>query len=177
MIHIRNFLIIFIMLTGICWADVTTEYSWVRVDQPFQETIKLPLYGQASLNLDIPAEYLTGKKSLTFRMLMETPFRFIDVEKFETSGFTVFAPSVSVNGARFSGVYRIRLQNKSCENHCEAYVKIKTKHLKAGNNNLTFSAGRDDDFCIFWSCGGNRKNCTAIYIHKLWLDVDMVNTK
>ena len=158
------------MLTGICWADVTTEYSWVQVNQPFQETIKLPLYGQASLDLNIPAEYLTEKKSLTFRMFMETTFRFIDVGEFEKSGFTGFDPSVSVNGARFSGVYRIHLENKWRQNHCEAHVKIKTKHLKAGSNNLTFSAGRDDNFMTFWSCGGNRKNCTAIYIHKLWLD-------
>ena len=70
MIHIRNFLIFFIILTSVCWADVTTEYLWVQVDQPFQETIKLPLYGQASLDLDIPAEYLTGEKYLTFRMFM-----------------------------------------------------------------------------------------------------------
>ena len=170
MIHIRNFFIFFIMLTSICWADVTTEYSWIRVDQPFRETIKLPLYGQASLDLDIPAEYLTGKKFLTFRMFMETPFRTIDVGEFEKSGFTGFAPSVSVNGARFSGVYKIHLENKWRENQCEAYVKIKTKHLKVGNNNLTFSAGRNDDFMWYWDCGGNRKNCTAIYIHKLWLD-------
>ena len=122
MIHIRNFFIVFIILTSICWADVTTEYSWVQVDQPFQETIKLPLYGQASLDLVIPAEYLTGKKSLTFRMFMETSFRTIDVGEFEKSGFTGFTPSVSVNGARFSGVYKIRLENKWRENQCKAYV-------------------------------------------------------
>jgi hypothetical protein len=168
MIHARNFLIIFIMLTGICWAGATTEYSWVRVDQPFQETIKIPLYGQASLDLDIPIEYLEGEKFLTFKMLLDTPFRSRD-KPGETSAFVGFAPTVRVNDSKFSGVYPFRFKYKIGETYSEAFVKIKTKHLKAGRNNLTFSAGRDD-FNYFWSCGGNRTNCTAIFIHKLWLD-------
>jgi hypothetical protein len=157
-------------LIGICWADATTEYTWTNLDEPFQETIKIPLYGEASVNVNIPAEYLEKGEPLTFRIFMVTPFVTGSGSDFSgPQAFSFFNPSISVNGSRFSGVYAIRYKTVSGTNQSNAYVKIKAKHLKAGMNNLTFNAERQDQG-IRWSCGGNRSNCTAIFINRLWLE-------
>ena len=152
----NGFMPIFFVMTGTCWAETVTEYTWPQLDRPFLETVKVPLYGEASLDVDIPAGYLENEKFLIFRMAMATGFRMEGIS-LETSGFFGFTPTVSVNGGKLFKKYPIRFKYKSGEVHSNAYVKIKTKHLKPGMNNLSFSAGRNDEE-IVWSCGGGREN-------------------
>ena len=75
MMTVRFFLFFLMISISTCWADATTEYTWDQLDQPFLQTIKIPLYGQASLDVDIPAEYCQKNSSITFRMVIDTPFR------------------------------------------------------------------------------------------------------
>jgi hypothetical protein len=157
------------MLSGICWADATTEYTWSQVDQPFLQTVKIPLYGQAKVDVDIPADYLENKY-LMLRMVLDTPFRLRGGDGgWSHQGFEGFSPSVSVNGSKFSGFYNIRFEKEYGLYRSNAYIKIKSKHLKPGLNNLFFKAGREDKN-IQWSCGPDRTNCVAIFVHKLWVE-------
>lgn len=166
--HIRyHFIIVFAALINMAWAGATTEYSWNQLDQPFQQTIKIPLDGRAILNVNVPAKRLEKSKRLTFRMVLETPFR-TQSEIHSDSGFEGFRPTIAVNGSVFFGVYPIRFKYMSGINRSNAYVKIKSKHLHSGLNSLSFDAVKKSDFNFF--CSQNRKNCTAIYVHKIWIE-------
>lgn len=102
-------------------------------------------------------------------MVLDTPFRTeSDLAYDTTSGFSGFDPFIAVNGSLFSGIYQIRFKYADGINRANAYVKIKTKHLHPGLNSLAFDANKRADF--IFSCGGEKINCTAIYVHKIWLE-------
>lgn len=167
--NIRNLVIIGIVASiSVAWAGATTEYSWDQLDQSFEQTIKVPLIGKAILNVDIPAEHLEKSKILIFRMVLATSFRTEAEDHYSSSGFSGFTPTITVNGSRIFGVYPIRFKFADGVNRSNGYVKIKSKHLKPGLNSLSFDAKRNREF--IFSCGGERDNCTAIFVHKIWLD-------
>lgn len=170
MAHIRFwFIVVFIAWAGTAWAGATTEYTWEQLDQPYQQTIKIPLYGKAILNVDVPAEYLEKKGKLLFRLHLETQFRTTsESDIYSTSGFSGFSPVIVVNGRRISGIYPIRFKYQNGQNRSNAYIKIKSKHLHPGLNSLSFEAGKNSHFTF--SCGGSRSNCTAILVHKIWIE-------
>lgn len=171
MMHIRYwFIVVYIALAGTAWAGATTEYSWEQLEQPFQQTIKIPLYGKAILNVNVPAEILKKNKKILIKMLLDTPFR----KKSGSDDFGVdslfagFSPAIVVNGSRISGMYPIRLKYHDGENRSNAYVKIKSKHLHPGLNSLSFDAGKNRQFTFF--CGNESSNCTALFVHEIWLE-------
>jgi hypothetical protein len=170
MTHIRFwFIVVFVAWAGTAWAGATTEYEWDQLDQPFQQTIKLPLNGKAILNVDIPAEYLEKNGKLIFRMHLDTQFRTTSQgDVHSTSGFSGFSPAIVVNGRRISGMYPIRFKYRNGQNRSNAYIKIKSKHLHPGLNSLSFEAGKKRDFTF--RCAGGRSNCTAILVHTIWLE-------
>jgi hypothetical protein len=161
--------VIFYFLFAVCCLLITSqafshEYSWPDSNDTFDTTIKVPLYGGSTLNLDLGADYIRNHETVKMQMEIESNFYF-KIDGLKQKSFEGFHPKVSVNGAVFFGNYRIRVSDRPGRQ--KVAVDINSKYLKAGMNTLKFVTGMDNQ--VKYSCGG-ANNCTSYFIHRIWLD-------
>jgi hypothetical protein len=158
----------FFLITNCSTYNTSEHYKWPDLNQPLFRTIAIPLYGDAIIDVNVQEALLQQSNTITIRISMGTPFQVTNPTMGTSSGFNGFNPKIAVNGSRFTGVYPIRFMINENENQINAYVKIKTEHLKPGLNNLSFDAGKESN--IRYACSGDQYNCDAIYIKKMWIE-------
>lgn len=168
--HISALIAIFCLLWGFtatCAADdlPMLEYTWPTIDQPFHQSVKIPLYGTASVNVDIDKSFIEENSTVILKMVVDTPFRAIGAGI--SSGFRFLDPYVSVNGKKAMGVYRLRFTVEGDKNRYIAYAKIKTRHLHPGVNNLRLFPGIQNG--VSYHCP-NGANCIAVYVFEMMFE-------
>ena len=138
--------------------------SWDNYRKPFDHTIKVPLFGGITVVVNLPTDIIMDRETITLHFDIESNF-FFRIDGLEQKSFEGFSPKVSVNGGTIFGNYNIYVKELPARQISK--IKIKTKYLKSGKNEIEFSFGKKGGFQYKCRKGGA---CVGYFIHKIWFE-------
>ena len=135
--------------------------SWDNYRKPFDHTIKVPLFGGITVVVNLPTDIIMDRETITLHFDIESNF-FFRIDGLEQKSFEGFSPKVSVNGGTIFGNYNIYVKELPARQISK--IKIKTKYLKSGKNEIEFSFGKKGEFQYKCRKGSA---CVGYFIHKI----------
>ena len=166
MIRGKNLAIVLMMGLLLQGSDALSfDYTWSDYRNPFIQTVRVPLYtsGTSTVSLSLPQDILNTSESLTLHFDLESQIT-LKIDGLERKTFEKWSAYCSVNGALLFGKHRIHVND--LPGRQTSSISVRTKHLKAGRNTLTFSMAPSGS-SVIWSCERG-KTCIAYDIHKIW---------
>lgn len=140
------------------------EGHWPDFALPYSNRVNVYLNQPAVVSVDLPARYLQEHESVIFNIDIESQFTYM-IDGLKQMGFQGFTPKMSVNGAMVFGNYIIPVN--ALPKRQQAKVRIKSRYLRPGKNELRFYTGKEGS--VRYRCKGG-KFCIVYVLHQLWFE-------
>lgn len=147
------------------------SYSWDNHREPFGQALKVPFYGGVKVAVTLPADFILHRDTITLNFDIESNF-FFKIDGLQQKSFEGFIPKVSINGGIVFGNYKIPV--KDLPGRQTSKILIKTKYLRAGENELKFIFGKESQ--IRYKCKSGDK-CVGYFIRKMWFEDFLTSAK